>query len=309
MRPLHHDSESDYRENVESLIRNLYRKAGLTEPKSIAWHPSPYALCADPAASARSLRWEILPEWVTTLTYQASSFMPSSLRTARESDMLISRQLWADSIFPSQDYCFFKPVQGFIEFHITCVSNHNHQKRDFLHALRRVGQVVELMKPCDGICHVAKPPVEQHRDKQGRYHCQTGPAAVYADGWKIYALNGLCVPAAWIEDPACITAAKIDECANAELRRIMISLYKGDYYSDCGAELVATDAVGRLYRKKRKGDSDFTFVRVTNSTREPDGTFREYVLRVPPKTSTLVEGIAWTFGMTAEQYLKTQKMT
>ena len=35
---------------------------------------------------------------------------------------------------------------------------------------------------------------------------------------------------------------------------------------------------------------------------EPDGTFRRYWLRVPPNTRTAREGVAWTFGLTAEEY-------
>jgi len=41
---------------------------------------------------------------------------------------------------------------------------------------------------------------------------------------------------------------------------------------------------------------------VTNATPEPDGTVRQYVLRVPPTMTTAREAVAWTFGMDAEEY-------
>jgi hypothetical protein len=45
-----------------------------------------------------------------------------------------------------------------------------------------------------------------------------------------------------------------------------------------------------------------TVVEVVNSTPEPDGTHRTYWLRVPPRTRTAREGVAWTFGMDAADY-------
>jgi hypothetical protein len=43
-------------------------------------------------------------------------------------------------------------------------------------------------------------------------------------------------------------------------------------------------------------------VHVVNSTPEPDGTYNNYFLRVPPETKTAREGVAWTFGLTADEY-------
>jgi hypothetical protein len=41
---------------------------------------------------------------------------------------------------------------------------------------------------------------------------------------------------------------------------------------------------------------------VVNSTPEPDGTSRTYFLRVPPNIRTARAGVAWTFGLTEEEY-------
>jgi hypothetical protein len=43
-------------------------------------------------------------------------------------------------------------------------------------------------------------------------------------------------------------------------------------------------------------------IEVINRTREPDGSFRRYWLRVPPTMRTAHEAVAWTFNMSAEQY-------
>jgi hypothetical protein len=43
-------------------------------------------------------------------------------------------------------------------------------------------------------------------------------------------------------------------------------------------------------------------VEVVNSTAEPDGTFHTYWLRVPPQTRTATEAVAWTFGLSEQEY-------
>jgi hypothetical protein len=38
-------------------------------------------------------------------------------------------------------------------------------------------------------------------------------------------------------------------------------------------------------------------VKVLNATPEPDGTFQDYYLRVPPDVESAREAVAWTFDM------------
>ncbi len=44
------------------------------------------------------------------------------------------------------------------------------------------------------------------------------------------------------------------------------------------------------------------FVEVVNGTRESDGSYKHYFLRVPPNVTTARQAVAWTYGLTAEQY-------
>ena len=48
-------------------------------------------------------------------------------------------------------------------------------------------------------------------------------------------------------------------------------------------------------------------VEVINSTPEPDGSRKTYWLRVPPTTQTAREGVAWTFGMGASEYVPSRE--
>ena len=43
-------------------------------------------------------------------------------------------------------------------------------------------------------------------------------------------------------------------------------------------------------------------VEVVNATPEPDGSFRDYLIRVPPRFRTARGAVAWTFGMEAREY-------
>jgi hypothetical protein len=43
-------------------------------------------------------------------------------------------------------------------------------------------------------------------------------------------------------------------------------------------------------------------VEVVNGTPEPGSSYRHYILRVPEHVRTAREAVAWTYGLTAEQY-------
>jgi hypothetical protein len=74
------------------------------------------------------------------------------------------------------------------------------------------------------------------------------------------------------------------------------------YLADSGAEPLHRDETGTLWRIQLPADEPVVMVEVLNSTPEPDGTSRTYWLRVPPHTATAREGVAWTFGLPADQY-------
>lgn len=140
-------------------------------------------------------------------------------------------------------------------------------------------------------------------DAVGRLHGETGPCAEFADGTEAYALQGVTVSGKCINDRANLTAEYIQSTRNVERRRVLIELFGVTrYIQECDAEIVNQDEFGTLYRKRMARDEHLVMVRVKNSTPEPDGTFREYFLRVPPNMRTAREAIAWTFDMEADEY-------
>ncbi|MEU5613466.1 DUF6745 domain-containing protein [Streptomyces sparsogenes] len=150
---------------------------------------------------------------------------------------------------------------------------------------------------------IAERPLELHRDEAGRLDRGDGPALAYPDGFALYAWRGMPVPAAFLEQLSTLTAERIRAEENAELRRVMLEHYGYDrYLEESGARPVHRDETGVLWRIAMPGDEPVTMVEVVNSTPEPDGTHRTYWLRVPPRTRTAREGVAWTFGLEADGY-------
>ena len=155
------------------------------------------------------------------------------------------------------------------------------------------------------------PPVQPERtfsvtiDGRNRVHCATGPAIMSGEREEYY-WHGVKVEEFVVMRPEEITARKINQERNQEARRVMIERFGGmqRYMQECGATLVHEDETGELYKRVRlPGDAeDFCFVKVKNSTAEPDGTFKDYFLRVPPSVITAKAGVAWTFGLQEKEY-------
>jgi hypothetical protein len=119
----------------------------------------------------------------------------------------------------------------------------------------------------------------------------------------VYAINGVRVSADVVEKPELITINRIDNEKNAEVRRVMISRYGFDrYLNDAKVIQIQHDDFGRLYRKEVPGEPAMQFVRVVNSTAEPDGSFREYVLPCRNTVKSAHEAVAQSFELEVSSY-------
>ena len=150
-----------------------------------------------------------------------------------------------------------------------------------------------------------------------RLHRADGPAVEWPNGKRYFFWRGTQVPEDYITRPEDITIARIDSEQNAELRRVLLDRYGVDrYLCESGAEVIHEDRFGKLLRKNMPNDEPIVMVQVVNSTPEPDGTRKLYMLRVEPNLRPMLDGggfgepqkmtahnaVASTFGLRGEQY-------
>jgi hypothetical protein len=146
-------------------------------------------------------------------------------------------------------------------------------------------------------------PTRVARDNVGRLHRGEGPAMEFPDGYALWAWRGMPIPTSLAAQLPTLTADRIGAETNAELRRVMLEHFGYDrYLREAGARALHKDETGTLWFLSLPGDEPLAMVEVVNATPEPDGTSRIYWLRVPPTVRTAREGVAWTFGLEADEY-------
>lgn len=154
--------------------------------------------------------------------------------------------------------------------------------------------------PYKGLVFASDHPDSLHVDDQGRLHAEDRLAISYTDGWGIYAWHGIRVEKDLILHPELLTIYSITSEQNAEIRRIKLQRYGLDrYISDTGALPLHADSFGTLYRTNFHGETSL-FVRVQNTTVEPDGSYKYYTFGVdddlrplPPGEIPLSEKQTW----------------
>jgi hypothetical protein len=117
-----------------------------------------------------------------------------------------------------------------------------------------------------------------------------------------YFINDMRVPK-WCWDGR-ITVARVLSTTNAEVRRLATELYGGwqGLIDACPkAEMVHSDKSGELWRlpASKEPEGCLMLVKVVNSTPEPDGTVKEYFLRVDPQCRPMGDRLRWIPGDTS----------
>ncbi|MEU7060275.1 DUF6745 domain-containing protein [Streptomyces sp. NPDC046197] len=311
---------------AEEGVRLAYRLAGLPEPERIVWAGSPregVALAARLTAegvAGRSVReavrtrpWAAARErvldrlgptgwaghWALTgaQLWDGTVMLTERIRTgvveasagAAEGEQAVRLVLF-DAVLGQHDAAWLAAFDG-------------QDGEGALDGIAAVARAAGWWWPYEKTAVVCERPVELHRDEAGRLDRGDGPALAFPDGFALHAWRGMPVPAEFLEGLAGLTPRRIREEENAELRRVMLEYYGYDrYLEESGAEPVQRDEAGVLWRIELEGDEPLVMVEVVNSTPEPDGTHRTYWLRVPPRTRTAREGVAWTFGLEETDY-------
>jgi hypothetical protein len=152
-------------------------------------------------------------------------------------------------------------------------------------------------------CFVYLKPIDLSFDQRHRLHHESKAAVEFIDGTQFFYWHGVEVEEQIITHPKKIKVRTIEKERNIEIRRILIERYGlQNFLRDSAVRKIQEDEFGALYRKELPGDEPIVVVKVLNSTAEPDGEYKTYVLRVPPGISTAREAVAWTFQMKAVDY-------
>jgi hypothetical protein len=138
---------------------------------------------------------------------------------------------------------------------------------------------------------------------------QASVFTMYAAIWLVAWLTGLAGAVAKLGPRG--RAREIAREPNVEVRRTMIERYGLERYLRA-ANATKLDEVcdppfpglagARLWRAEMAGDEPLCIVELHNSTPEPDGSTRSYMLRVPPDVETAHQAVAWTFAMGEREY-------
>ena len=143
--------------------------------------------------------------------------------------------------------------------------------------------------PCENICFIS----ERHNIcnlKDGRIHCEDGPAIAYPDGFEIYALNGVRVPKEVVMTPAEELDPRILlKKKNAEVRREIVR--------KIGIERVCQRLGAQVLDKK--GDYELLNLDLGDGRRRPYlkmknpsiGVF--HLEGVPPDIDTVEKALRW----------------
>lgn len=143
----------------------------------------------------------------------------------------------------------------------------------------------------DTLYWIAKPVVHVETIGGRRRLHNAEYAALESDVGNLYFWHGVLVPDFVVTRPEQITVDMIDKENNAEIRRAMVERFVGGekaYIEQAGATVIHSDTdqygrARRLLQRDFADDEPLFMVEVTNSTAEPDGSFRKYMLPVGPQ--------------------------
>lgn len=140
-------------------------------------------------------------------------------------------------------------------------------------------------------------PCELHRDETGRLHNPDGPSIRWRDGWATYHWRGTAVPADWIESKDSVDPALALNWENIEQRRCLAEILGWNrVLTAVKTREIQTDNFGILLEADLPDAPRSRFVKVRC------GTGRDFILPVPPEMKSAHEAVAWTYGMTPEEY-------
>jgi len=296
------------REAAKEAVKQSYACANLKLPEYVFFARSPKEGALKTALLKQQnpeASWDIQPYHASVLTKKATKLM-------KEDKLPEDIAKFAQEAF--QWACYGQHDAGWLSFY-DFFSRIGVEGLEQLEGLKQAARWCGWWWPMENIVVISERPGSLFRDDQGRLHCEDRKAISYSDDWGLYVWHGTNVPEYVIERPESITVDDIMKEANAEIRRIKIERMGENTFLDrANAQLLDEDLDAFQFPRKlwkvdfNNGNEDpWVAVQVTNSTKEPDGTHRQFVIPVPPDMRTAAQAIAWTFQMDPDEYKPLQE--
>lgn len=173
--------------------------------------------------------------------------------------------------------------------------------------------------------------IHQLRNELGNLHSDSEPAyrsstriIWYKDGKKhgidadvygniSYFYENIEIPPnfhAAISKPELLTVEEVLRHPNAECRFVGVKIIGHEKVKESAycKNIHACKKTGmELFQISGIFEEPVNYLKVINSTQEPDGTFKVYYLCVPPKMKTCKQAVAWTFSLKASEYKPKQE--
>lgn len=156
------------------------------------------------------------------------------------------------------------------------------EQRDGLQIWEDLAKSCYMVFSDDDLSVVVDHPTAIHFNAENQLHSVDGPALAFADGTKLFSVNGVSLDPDTGADiiSGNFKPKSVLSESNAEVRRVMVDAYdrahgKGHWIQDVGAQVVDSDMdqydrPRRLLRVELEGDEDYLAIELTNSTPEPD---------------------------------------
>jgi hypothetical protein len=294
------------RSRAEAAIREMYKQAGLAAPKTIVWCGSPRALalrsdkkllssmgdCVTNAVrdnpmrtvrirvgdalaeSARKVVSANVPAKIRQQCHSAGTTIVGCLLESLRDSVLYAGDPWLSAQDDAARLAAFRYDYEVLGLTV---------QTECLSGLWELAQSAGWAVPHQNICWVSERYNVLKRDESGLLHSLSGPACAYPDGWAIYVIHGVRVPAFVVERPDEITVEKIDKEDDAEIRSVMVERYRvGEEIN--GLEAFLRDSGGRRPRWSgpvpamwSAADPQPTTIKIERLTPEQEARFPEFV--------------------------------
>lgn len=171
-------------------------------------------------------------------------------------------------------------------------------------------------------------PIQRFTNEDGRLHRDNGPALIsptrityYQNGRKHgidadkfgsinFYYENIRIPPHFYHKPENLTIDEVFSHSNAEVRYVGMKIIGFDkVMEDSRTKIInrCNDTGMVLFQIDGIFDEPVSYLKVINSTQEPDGSYKNYYLCVPPDMKTCKQAVAWTFRLEEQEYQPEQE--